>query len=81
MELDDLKCCGNCKYRDAEEYNINDKEYIIEVCTHAKSIDKRSWKVCDEWEGDTYIHEERMDGWVVCEYRENNQCVKKKFKI
>jgi len=47
MTIDDLKCCGNCMYRNAFEFL--DENYVNENC---KFFLKPSCELCGKWEFD-----------------------------
>ena len=47
MKKKDLKCCGNCKYRNREDYGYAQ----IENCPYETLP---SWGICSKWEYDGF---------------------------
>ena len=54
MNPEDMKCCGNCKFREAELTDDTSEEY----CTKGQSI-IGSWGYCKKWSFDTLTRKDR----------------------
>lgn len=53
MEIDDLKCCGNCIYR----ISMDMGDYFRSGCSHGKIT--QSFERCDKWEFDEHDKDRR----------------------
>jgi hypothetical protein len=55
-ELDNLKCCGNCKYNGS----IDNGGYLREENCRIGGISDSSKNVCENWVWDQLTHKDRM---------------------
>lgn len=53
MQLDDLKCCGNCSKR----VSLDMGDYFEENCLINNTLE--SFKICDKWEYDGILWQKR----------------------
>ena len=56
MNIQDLKCCGNCAHRKSYPAGRNQ---VIELCDNDY---RASWEVCKKWEYDEIIKGSRLEG-------------------
>ena len=55
INLEDLKCCGNCSFRKSLDMGDN----FSETCTGNLSI-KQSYGYCSEWQYDELLQKDRL---------------------
>lgn len=56
MELDDLRCCGNCKHRQHGKYG----DTTMDRCGVKTRGTPGSWQWCQRWEWDEILHHHRV---------------------
>lgn len=59
MNIEDLKCCGNCKYRlNLGFVQLSDGKILLESCSQA-GREYKSNKKCKDWTFDTLKSKDR----------------------